>query len=133
MIPFLDQPIAKLLFYQEADGHCPVAEWLRNLRTMDCKAYENCAASIERLAEFGHLLRRPTAALLRDGIHELRAKRGHVNYRILYFFHRRNVAVLVHALTKECAVPPADIERALRRKVLFETNPDRHTYEDPTP
>jgi phage-related protein len=65
-----------------------------------------------------------------DGIHELRARRGHVHYRILYFFHGRNVAVLCHALTKEDEVPEADIERARRRKQTFATNPAAHIAED---
>jgi hypothetical protein len=34
----------------------------------------------------GHELRRPYADYLRAGVHELRARVGRVNYRILYFF-----------------------------------------------
>jgi hypothetical protein len=52
-----------------------------------------------------------------------------LEYCILYFFHGRNVAILGHALTKEDAIPPVDIERALKRKRLFERNPKAHTYE----
>lgn len=81
------------------------------------------------LALFGHELRRPAADLLRDGIYELRARQGHVQYRLLYFFHGRNVAVLAHSLTKEDQVPSIDIERAIARKKLFLTNPTEHTYE----
>lgn len=121
-------PNTEVLFYRDPDGNSPVVRWLEELRRMDATAYAKCAAVIERLAEKGHELRRPTADLLRDGIRELRAKKGRVNYRILYFFHGRNVAVLAHALTKEGAVPPADIDRALRRKEAFESNPARHTY-----
>jgi phage-related protein len=73
-----------------------------------------------RLAECGHELRRPLADFLREGIHELRIRKGRVNYRILYFFHGRNVAILAHALTKEDEVPKADIERSIRRKKAFE-------------
>jgi ribosome-binding protein aMBF1 (putative translation factor) len=61
-------------------------------------------ARIRRLAEAGRELRRPEADYLRGGIYELRARRGHVNYRILYFFHGQNVAILAHALTKEGAI-----------------------------
>jgi len=82
------------------------------------------------LRQFGHELRRPTADFLRDGIYELRAKQGHVQYRILYFFHGRNVAILAHSLTKEDEIRAVDIERALKRKRLFEANPQRHTYEE---
>jgi len=81
------------------------------------------------LRQFGHELRRPQADLLRDGICELRAKRGRVNYRLLYFFHGRDVAVLAHSLTKEREVPAADIERAIARKVRFQKAPDAHTYQ----
>jgi phage-related protein len=89
---------------------------------MDQIAYAKRVAVIGRLEDVGHELRRPTADVLRNGIYELRAKRGHVNYRLLYFFHGRHVAILAHALTKEDVAPPADIERALRRKLAFEAN-----------
>ncbi len=53
-----------------------------------------------------------------------------MNYRILYFFHGQGTVVLAHAITKEAAVPAADIERALERKRLHEQDPARHTYEE---
>ena len=93
------------------------------------KAWAHCRARIEMLAQFGHELRRPAADYLRDGIYELRAKQGHVQYRILYFFHGRQVAILAHSLTKEDSTPAAEIERAIKRKALFESNPRRYTYE----
>jgi hypothetical protein len=40
------------------------------------------------------------------------------------------MAVLVHALTKEGAVPEVDIRRALDRKQLLEAAPRRHLHED---
>ena len=67
---------------------------------------------------------------LRNGIHELRAKSGRVNYRVLYFFHGRNVAILAHALTKEAEVPAAAIKRALERKTRYEKDPEGHTYKE---
>ncbi len=81
------------------------------------------------LAQFGHELRRPAADYLRDGIYELRAKRSHVQYRILYFFHGREAAILAHSLTKEDTIPAPDLERAIKRKKMFESNPSKHTYE----
>jgi phage-related protein len=83
-----------------------------------------------RGSKSGHELRRPAADYLRDGIYELRAKRGRVNYRLLYFFHGRNVAIVAHGLTKEAAVPRADIDRALVRKRAFEADPEGHTYRE---
>jgi phage-related protein len=68
--------------------------------------------------------------MLRDGVYELRARSGNVNYRILYFFHGQNVAVLAHSLTKEAKVPKSDIERAIRRMGAFEKDPDGHSYRE---
>lgn len=122
-------PKTEVVFYKEANGNAPVVEWLAELLEENKKAWANCRAKIEMLVEFGHELRRPAADFLRDGIHELRAKQGHVQYRILYFFHGRNVAILAHALTKEDEVPNVDIERAIARKKLFIADPKAHTYE----
>jgi len=122
-------PRTHVAFYQEADGEAPVVDWLRELLRTNARAWSNCRARLELLAQFGHELRRPAADYLRDGIYELRAKQGHVHYRLLYFFHGRQVAILAHSLTKEDKVPNADIERAIKRKKLFESNPEAHTYE----
>ncbi len=92
------------------------------------KAFLKCQAAISRLALLGHELRRPEADLLRDGIYELRARLGSVNYRLLYFFHGQTVSVIAHGLTKEAAVPAADVKRARARKAAFITNPTAHTY-----
>jgi phage-related protein len=105
-----------------------VLDWLKDLRRSDQRAYASCIAAIGRLADFGHELRRPLADILRDGIYELRIRKGRVNFRILYFFHGKNVAILGHALTKEDKVPKGDIEKALHRKKAFEGNPAAHTY-----
>lgn len=123
-------PQTDVLFYQESEGDVPVLDWLRELDSQNRRAANKCQAAIERLAEKGHELRRPEADLLRDGVYELRARVGRVNYRVLYFFHGRNVAVLAHGLTKEKAVPKADIERAIQRKQRFEADPQAHTYKE---
>jgi phage-related protein len=85
-----------------------------------------CLAKLRLLRIFGHELRRPAADYLRDGIYELRAKHGTVQYRMLYFFHGRNVAVIAHCLTKEKAVPPDDIDRTITRRSRYEKDPARH-------
>jgi hypothetical protein len=123
-------PLTQVFFYQDADGHVPVIRWLEDLQRKDLKAFEKCTAVIERLEEAGYELRRPTADLLRDGIYELRTRKGHVNYRILYFFHGRNVAILAHAMTKEDVIPRADLDRALERKRRFEGDPDLHVFKE---
>ena len=118
-------PHTRLLFFRNADGSAPAWEWLKDLRAKNHKAYAKCAVRIRRLAEIGHELRRPEADFLRDGIYELRAKLGTVNYRILYFFHGRDVA---NAITKENEIPVIEINRALERKRVFVANPAAHTF-----
>ncbi len=56
--------------------------------------------------------------------------RARMQYRLLYFFRGRQVAILAHSLTKEDKIPAVDIERAIKRKKLFEANPKQHTYEN---
>jgi hypothetical protein len=72
-------PRTHVAFFQEADGQAPVVNWLRELMETNEKAWANCRARIELLAQFGHELRRPAADYLRDGIYELRAKQGMSN------------------------------------------------------
>ncbi len=122
-------PRADVYFFLAGDGTVPVLTWLQQLQRQDQRAYAKCVVRIQRLAAEGHALRRPEADYLRDGIYELRVRRGHVNYRILYFFHGQNVVILAHGLTKEDQVPDADIERAVRRKITFEANPKDHIWE----
>jgi phage-related protein len=122
-------PQARVIFYQDQDGAAPVLAWLKNLLKQDRKAYANCVARIEQLANAGYELRRPAADYLHDGIYELRAKHVRVQYRILYFFSGQNVAILAHAIIKdEDQVPDMEIQRVIQRKLQFEANPTVHTY-----
>jgi phage-related protein len=107
----------------------PVLEWFGAL---PAKAQAKCLERIQYLAAVGHEARRPHADYLRDGIYELRAKWGTVNYRILYFFHGTVAAVLAHGLVKEDRVPPKEIEWARERMKRFKANPGRHTHEEAT-
>src|SRR6266516_3323725 len=100
-------PKTKVVFYKEDDGTVPILEWFDSLQE---RALDKCTVRIERLAALGHELRRPEADLLRDGIYELRIWLGHVNYRILYFFHGRLAAVISHGITKEDKVPSKEID-----------------------
>jgi hypothetical protein len=92
-----------------------VVEWLEELREKDSVAYAKCLFTLERLREAGHELRRPTADLLRDGIHELRAKKGHVNYRLLYFFHGR-AAVCIRGTARILYTDAACRRSAIQRR-----------------
>ena len=126
-------PPTTVVLFQDDDGTAPVALWLAELRRVEPRAFAKCVVRLERLRELGHELRRPEADILRDGIHELRARLGPVNYRILYSFHGRVVAVLLHALVKEDVVPEADIDLAVVRKKAFSRDPEGHTFRGPLP
>jgi len=123
-------PKTEVLFYCDEDGKAPVLEWLVELERKNQRAVEKCTARIALLEEFGFDLRRPIADLLRDGIYELRVRDGRSQYRLLYFFHGQNVAIVAHGLVKEREVPKEDINRALERKLRFEQAPEQHTYHE---
>lgn len=122
-------PQTAIVFYQDEKG-VPVLDWLKGLRKHNRQAYAKCVARLRQLALLGYELRRPAADYLEDGVYELRAKKGRVNFRIFYFFHGRNAAVLAHAITKEDKIPHEDLKRPVERKRLFERNPGRHTFEE---
>jgi putative component of toxin-antitoxin plasmid stabilization module len=119
-------PEIGVLIFSADDGSAPLMEWLDQLQV---KVRDKCIVRIERLSELGHELRRPEADLLRNGIHELRVRYGNVNYGVLYFFHEGR-AILSHGCTKEDSVPDSEIDRAIKNKTLFISNPARHTYEE---
>ncbi|MGA7501481.1 MAG: type II toxin-antitoxin system RelE/ParE family toxin [Isosphaeraceae bacterium] len=96
-------PTTDIIFYQEEDGIVPIVDWLDGLPD---KARVKCLARLGRLEESGHDIRRPEADLLRDGIYELRIGLQGINYRVLYFFHGKEAAVVSHGLTKKRRVPP---------------------------
>lgn len=123
-------PETEVVFYCDADGSAPVLKWLDELHRKDRRAFRKCEALIGRLAMLGFELRRPLADALDGGIYELRARVGRVNYRMLYFFHGRNVAVLACGLTKERAVPKSVIAEAKERMKRFESDPEAHTYRE---
>lgn len=117
----------KVVLYREDDGKVPILEWLDSLPS---KAVAKCRVRIERLAELGFELRRPETDFLRDGVYELRVGLQGQNYRMLYFFHGKAVAILSHGLVKERAVPPKEIDKALERKRKFAADPNRHRHEE---
>ncbi len=126
-------PQTEVKFYKEDDGTAPLRVWLADLKKRQLKAFTKCAALLQQLQQSGHHLQRPTADILRDGIHELRAHDGTVQYRILYFFDKRqrNVAIVVHGFVKENnKQQDKEIDRASRSKIAFDKEPDKHTYSE---
>jgi phage-related protein len=120
-------PRTRVRFFQETDERVPLLEWMDR---QESRLQAKCVVGIERLQECGHELRRPEAEYLRDGIYELRISYRRNQYGILYCFSGRMAAVLSHAfLKKGSKVPLKEIQAAVRRKNLFEADPDRHTYQ----
>lgn len=119
-------PKVMVRVYMDDDGRSPVLDWLRALRFRNTTAWAKLELRLRRLEQLGHELRRPEADSIGAGLYELRTRCGHVNYRVLYFFHGRDVVILAHALTKEDHIPLSDIRRALDRKRIFESNPANH-------
>lgn len=117
--------MVQVIFYKEVNGSCPAIDFLQ---TTPARVQAKAKDRIELLKDQGHQLRRPHADYLRNDIYELRWRWQRVNYRILYFFYGRTAVVLTNALTKEGGVPDAEINRAIRRKQLFEANPQEHIY-----
>ena len=122
-------PPTQVFFFQD-ERDIPVRNWLQELRRTDKRVYAKCVARIRLLAQLGHELRRPLADYLEEDIYELRIRRGRVNYRILYFFHGRNIEILAHGLVKEDVIPRVDLTRAVKRKKAFLKDPEKHTYEE---
>jgi len=123
-------PQTTLLVYRDVQS-VPLVEWLDELEKTEPKAFVKCLERIQQLERNGHELRQPAADILRNKIHDLRAKLGKVHYRILYFFYERerNVACLTHGFTKKGSVPDTEIQFAVRAKKLVEKDRDRYTEE----
>ena len=128
-------PQTRVVFFQEADGSVPALDWLREIKRRDPRVTVKFHDRILELGARGWEMTRPASDTLRDGIHELRVRFGTTNYRLLYGFHEQNgeqtIALLVQGLTKERAVPPADIDLAIRRRAAFAADPNAHTYVRP--
>ena len=118
-------PATELVFFREDDGSVPILAWFETLQE---RAQDKCRVRLERLEQMGHKLRRPEADYLRDEIYELRIGLQGRNYRMLYFFHGRDLVVISHGLVKERIVPPREIDLAVRRKSKFTSDPAKHSY-----
>jgi hypothetical protein len=125
-------PATEVIFYAEG-GVCPFLEWVDRQQE---KVQDKIFDAVTRLEELGFELRRPEAEYLGSEIYELRVKKGHVNFRPLYFLDdtkdrqgrvlRR--AVIVHGCTKEGKVDGRDINLAVARRSRFLADRAGHTY-----
>lgn len=121
-------PMTEVYFYKEDDDSVPVLDWLLELHSKNERAARKCFSLIKLLRQLGSELRRPRADLLRDGVYELRTEVGKVNYRILFGFVGKNVALLAGALTKEKAVPRGEIDTAVARIAKYKRHPTKHQF-----
>lgn len=119
----------KIKFFKLADGTCRITQWLDGIRPL--KAQAKVIARIQLLEELGHEIRRPHADMVDEGIYELRERFIHVQYRLMFFFHRQGEAVITHGFTKPtAAIDPREIQQAKRYRAMFLKNPEKHTYEE---
>ncbi|MGQ0723227.1 MAG: type II toxin-antitoxin system RelE/ParE family toxin [Candidatus Eiseniibacteriota bacterium] len=116
-------PRTEVLLYRDEDGGVPLRDWLDDLEP---RAQAKCLASLKRLEDLGHELRRPEADYLRDRIYELRTRIGRVHLRMLYVFHGRQAVVVSHGFAKEGEVPAREIEVAIDRRSRFKGEGTRH-------
>jgi hypothetical protein len=121
-------PKIQVIFFRANDGSVPFLDWLDKQRVQRVK--DKCWAAVKLLAVYGHELHRPYSDSLHDGIRELRTRIGRQNYRILYFFHGRNIVIISHGIIKEDDVPESEIQRAIRMRELFSQDPSRHSYSE---
>jgi phage-related protein len=118
-------PATNVLLYLEDDGTVPLDDWLAGLQPA---ARDRCLARLDYLRELGHELRRPHAEYIEGtDLYELRVKFHRINYRMLYFFHGQEAAVVSHGFSKEREIPRREIDLATERMNKFKADPERHT------
>jgi phage-related protein len=115
-------PAINVLFFRSG-SEVPTLDWLLS-QSQD--AQERCAAAIALLGQQGHEARRPLAENLGEGLYELRAHVGRVQYRFLYFFDGQTAVVLTHGFTKERKIPTAEVKRAQAMRNAYEADPANH-------
>jgi len=120
-------PKTEVLIYQESVGQVPLLDWLDHL---PAKVQDKCYERIERLSLLGNELRRPLSDFLRNGIYELRVRKGNVNYRVLYAFAGKDLVLLSHGCTKIKKVSDSEIDQAIRNLEQFKNDRDAHTYSE---
>ena len=114
-----------LVFYKEDDGTIPVMEFFEKIPEL---VRLKLIARLELLESLGHLLRRPHCDYLGEGVYELRVRQVKTQYRLLYFFYKKEFVVISHGFTKEQKIPPIEIMRARSRATKFTANPQKHSY-----
>jgi phage-related protein len=126
-------PGVEVVWYQERPGgDVPALEWLQGLEAGGTaeKEVAGCLCErIERLGEVGNLLRPPESTKLPPRkLLELRCQARRVQYRLLYGWGGKGLAVLVYGTTKDKEIPKRELDIAERRLAAFKNAPDYHRY-----
>ena len=101
-------------FYQSANGHCPVREFLDELKARDPDDFAAVMAGLAKLRNRQYH-RPPLSKSIGDDLFELRHV-GKLNTRVLYFFMRGRRIVAAHGVrNKGQDIPPRDRQTALER------------------
>jgi phage-related protein len=120
-------PKTEVLIFAEENGRSPFLQWLD---MQPPKVQDKCIVLVERLEELGHELRRPQADYLRDDIYELRVNRQGINYRVLYFFYKNKATISHGFVKKKGKVPEKEIDIAIKNRIKFLANQEKHTYKE---
>ena len=99
----------EIIFYDTADGKCPVQDFLDSLEP---KFLAKTLRTIDLLETNGPLLREPYSKLLENGIFELRTKHGSDINRVFYFF--------IIGIKKTAKTPKSAIDLAKKYKTDYE-------------
>ena len=94
----MESRLYNLILYTTDRGDSPIDEFIDGL---DKKSRAKVAAYLSLLEDEGPNLKRPYADVVRGKIRELRIHYSSNQYRVLYFFHRHDQIVLLHAFSKK--------------------------------
>lgn len=105
--------MVELIFFETEGGRAPVRDSLETLPEPD---QAKAAAYLSLLERHGHTLREPHVKHLQDKLKELRFKISAGQYRVFFFIHMGDNAVLLHSIVKKTQqTPKPDMDLALKR------------------
>ena len=101
-------------FYETANGHSPVQEFLDELKESDPDDFAAVLAGLTKLRNRQYH-REPLSKALGDGLFELRHV-GKLNARVFWFFVKGRRIVAVHGVrNKSQAIPARDLDTSRER------------------
>src|SRR5690349_2874433 len=101
-------------FYETASGHCPVRDFLDDLKDSDPDDFAAVLAGLAKLRNRNYH-REPLSKSLGNELFELRHV-GKLNTRVLWFFMKGRLIIAVHAIrNKGQAIPEHDFRTARER------------------